>query len=139
MHCFWLRGTPFLIIPTCLQRRWLFGFAGLACLRWHQSGIYFGARDAKTKWDPGKTRELVRLFRELPTPGHPLASDTRHPLFRAPAERWLEFLIRQDVTRVDPSLDPLFAYAQVLAGTVGDTESWTFCLRRAPVAWPSSN
>ncbi len=95
-------------------------FRGLACLRWHQSGIYFGARDANTKRDPGKTRELERLFRELRTHRHPLASDTRHPRFRAQAERWLGFLIRQDVTRLDPSLDPHFAYAQVLAGTVGE-------------------
>jgi hypothetical protein len=66
------------------------------------------------------------------------ARETQSLLDRA-RQRWLEFLIRQDVTRVDPSLDPLFAYAQVLAGTVGDAESWTFCARRAPVAWPSSN
>ena len=32
---------------------------------------------------------------------HPLASATRHPLYRAQAERWLECLVRNDVTRVD--------------------------------------
>ena len=49
---------------------------------------------------------MERHSRELQTHRHPLASDTR---------RWLEFLIRQDVTRVDPTLDAHFAYVQVLA------------------------
>lgn len=46
----------------------------------------------------------------------PLASDTRHPLYRAQAEHWLEALVRNDVTRVDGVLDSRFAYAQVVAG-----------------------
>jgi hypothetical protein len=51
---------------------------------------------------------------------HPLASDTRHPLYRAQAERWLESLIRNDVTRVDSVLDSRFVYAQVFAGSGGE-------------------
>jgi hypothetical protein len=61
-----------------------------------------------------------QLFRELAMYRHPPASETRHPLFRAQAERWLEFLVRQDVTKVDSTLDPNFAYAQVLATTVSE-------------------
>jgi hypothetical protein len=40
-------------------------FRGLACLRWHESGIYFGSRDIKTKWNASKNKELQQLFREL--------------------------------------------------------------------------
>ncbi len=95
-------------------------FRGIACLRWHESGVYFGSRDLKTKWDLGKAKECEQLFRKLEMYRHPRASETRHPLFRAQAERWLEFLVRQDVTRVDSALDPNFAYAQVLASTAGE-------------------
>jgi hypothetical protein len=63
---------------------------------------------------------LEQLFRELEMYRHPLGAETRHPLIRARAERWLEFLVRQDVTRVDSTLDPRFAYAQVLASTAGE-------------------
>jgi hypothetical protein len=41
-------------------------------------------------------------------------------LFRAQPERWLETLVREDVTRVDANLDPKFAYAQVLANAGGE-------------------
>jgi hypothetical protein len=51
---------------------------------------------------------------------HPLADDTRHPLYRAQAERWLESLVREDVTRVDAALDPRFVYAQVFANAGGE-------------------
>jgi hypothetical protein len=55
------------------------------------------------------------MFRELETRRHPQASNLRHPLFRGQSERWLEFLVREDVTRVDALLDRQFAYTQVLA------------------------
>ena len=106
--------------PNLSAKELLVRFRGLVCLRWHESGIYFGARDVKTKWNPGKAKELQQLFRELEKYRHPLASETRHPLFRAQAERWLEFLVRQNVTRVDSTLDPQFTYAQVLASTAGE-------------------
>ncbi len=106
--------------PNLSAKEVVVRFRGLACLRWHESGIYFGARDTKTKWSPAKSKELQQLFRELEQYRHPLTSETRHPLFRAQAERWLEFLVRQDATRVDSTLDPKFAYAQVLASTAGE-------------------
>src|SRR5262249_8586125 len=51
---------------------------------------------------------------------HPLAPDVTHTLFRRQAERWLETLVREDVSRVDAALDSRFAYAQVLAETGGE-------------------
>lgn len=95
-------------------------FRGMACMRWHESGIYFGARDPNAKWDPGKSAAIKQLFRELEMYRHPLASDTRHALYRTQAERWLEFLVREDVTRVDASLDSRFAYSQILASSAGE-------------------
>jgi len=39
------------------------------------------------------------------------------PPYRVQAERWLECLVRNDVTRVDGVLDSRFVYAQVFAGS----------------------
>jgi hypothetical protein len=51
---------------------------------------------------------------------HPLASDTRHRLYRSQPERWLESLVREDVTRIDVALDPRFVYSQVFANVCGE-------------------
>src|SRR3981081_250695 len=58
-----------------------------------------------------------RMMEDLEVRRHPLASATRHPLYRAQAERWLECLVRNDVTRVDGVLDSRFVYAQVFTGS----------------------
>jgi hypothetical protein len=89
-------------------------------LRWHESGIYFGARELSTKLERGRTSAVQQLFRELELHGHPLASDTRHLLYRTQAGRWLEFRVREDVTRIDATLDSRFAYSQILAASAGE-------------------
>jgi hypothetical protein len=68
----------------------------------------------------GGRAAFEHTMQDLGTYRHPLASDTRHPLYRAQAERWLESLVRNDVTRVDSVLDSRFVYAQVFAGSVGE-------------------
>jgi hypothetical protein len=60
------------------------------------------------------------MMQDLGVYRHPLASDTRHPLYRAQAERRLESPVRNDVTRVDSVLDSRFVYAQVFAGSGGE-------------------
>ena len=57
------------------------------------------------------------MMQDLGVRRHPFASATRHPLYRAQAERWLECLVRNDVTRVGGVLDSRFVYAQVFAGS----------------------
>src|SRR5258707_4778814 len=69
-------------------------FRGLACLRWHESGIWFGEREPKIKWDAGKTKQVQQLFRELETFRHPQPSDHLPRLYRSTAERRLSFLAR---------------------------------------------
>lgn len=59
-------------------------------------------------------------MRDLARYRHPLATDTRHTLYRAQPERWLESLVREDVTRVDAVLDARFVYSQVFASTGGE-------------------
>jgi hypothetical protein len=107
--------------PNISSKEVVVRFRGLACIRWQESGIHFDGPDLKARRVSGSGKEDAReLFRELEMYRHPLASKSRHPLFRAQAERWLEFLVRQDVSRIDSSLDPRFEYAQVLASTAGE-------------------
>jgi len=47
-------------------------------------------------------------------------SDTRHLLYRAQPERWLESIVREDVTRIDAMLDQRFVYSQVFANAGGE-------------------
>jgi hypothetical protein len=49
--------------PNLSAKEVVVRFRGLACLRGHESGVYFGVRDLKTKWDPGKAKKLDQLFR----------------------------------------------------------------------------
>jgi hypothetical protein len=66
---------------------------------------------------PASQVKFERMMQDLGIRRHPLASDTRHPLHRAQPERWLESLVRNDVTRVDSVLDSRFVYSQVFAGS----------------------
>jgi hypothetical protein len=63
---------------------------------------------------------LKDLLQHLENYRHPLATETRHALYRAQPERWLEALVREDVTRVDAALDPRFVYSQVFAHAGGE-------------------
>jgi hypothetical protein len=46
--------------------------------------------------------------KDLESDRHLLAQDTRHALYGPQAERWLESMVRDDVTRVDANLNPRF-------------------------------
>ena len=79
----------------------------------------FGAGDRRDKLTPSSQGSLKRLFDDLENHRHPLATDTRHPLYRLQPERWLESSVRKDVTRIDAALDPRFVYTQVFANSSG--------------------
>jgi hypothetical protein len=95
-------------------------YRGLAFARWHDGAIFFGCNDIREELTPATRGAFERVMQDLGVHRHPLASDTRHPLYRvyrAQAERWLESRVRNDVTRVDGVLDARFVYAQVFAGS----------------------
>jgi hypothetical protein len=83
-------------------------YRGLAFARWDDGAIFFGCNDMREELTPASRAAFERMMRDLGSYRHPLACDTRHPLYRVQAERWLESLVRNDVTRVDSVLD-LFA------------------------------
>jgi hypothetical protein len=95
-------------------------FRGIALARWADGRVYFGAGDPRQKLTRESQPALKCLVNELATYRHPLATDTHHALYRAQPERWLESLVREDVTRIDPALDPRFVYAQVFESTGGN-------------------
>jgi hypothetical protein len=101
------------------REAWLH-FRGLPFARWHEERIYFGASEAREELTAATRPALNRLLHDLEVYRYPLASDTRHALYRAQPERWLESLVREDVTRIDAMLDARFVYPQVFANAGGE-------------------
>jgi hypothetical protein len=95
-------------------------FRGFPFARWDGGRIFFGSTDARQELTSASRPALKKLLHELEVHRHPLASDTRHSLYRAQPERWLESIVREDVTRVDAMLDQRFVYAQVFANAGGE-------------------
>jgi len=99
---------------THTEEVWL-RFRGFAFARWQKRRVFFGTSEGQEELSAASRPALLQLLRELELHRHPLADDTRHTLYRAQAERWLESMVREDVTRVDAALDPRFVYSQVFA------------------------
>jgi hypothetical protein len=95
-------------------------FRGLPFACWDDGPLYLQTRDARKLVNGEARRVLEPWLRELELHRNPLASETRHPLYRAQPECWLEALVREDVTRIDAALDPRFVYAQVFADVGGE-------------------
>jgi len=80
----------------------------------------FGCPEANDELVPTALPALKKLVQQLETYRHPLATETRHALYRAQPERWLEAFVREDITRVDASFGPRFVYSQVFANAGGE-------------------
>jgi hypothetical protein len=106
--------------PVAQSREVLLRFRGVAFARWDGGRVFFGCPDPREELNDGSLPALRDLLQQLENYRHPLASETRHALYRAQPERWLEALVREDVTRVDAALDPRFVYSQVFAHTGGE-------------------
>lgn len=101
--------------PAAQSREVWLRFRGLAFARWDDGKVFFGCPDAKEPLHGSNLPALKKLVQQLETYRHPLATETRHALYRAQPERWLEALVREDVTRIDAALDQRFVYSQVFA------------------------
>ena len=104
---------------TPSQEVWL-RFRGLPFARWADGRIFFGISEPREELSSASHPTLKHLLHDLEVHRRPFASDTRHSLYRAQAERWLESLVREDVVRIDAALDPRFVYAQVFANAGGE-------------------
>lgn len=97
-----------------------FSFHGLEFARWSREGVRFGLGDRTRPLTATKAPALEQLVRQLMLHRSPLASDTRHSLYRAAPERWLETLVLEAPDRLDALLDPNHLYSQVPALSAGD-------------------
>jgi len=94
-------------------------FRGLPFVRWQEDKVFFGTDCSWQELRHGNERSLKQLVMNLQSFRNPLASDARHPLYRAQAERWMQSLVCADVTRIDLALDPVHVYEQVFAQVAG--------------------
>jgi hypothetical protein len=106
--------------PLAQSREVWLRFRGLAFARWEEGRVFFGISDTGEELSSASRPALKRLGHDLEVHRHPLATDTCHLLYRVQAERWLESIVREDVTRVDAALDQRFVYAQVFANAGGE-------------------
>jgi hypothetical protein len=106
--------------PVAQAREVWLRFRGLPFARWDDGRVFFGINDAREELTPVSRSALTHLLHDLEVHRHPLASDTRHSLYRVQPERWLESIVREDVTRIDAMLDQRFVYAQVFANAGGE-------------------
>lgn len=90
-------------------------FRGLEFARQKLNSIWFGLGDRQQILTPETWPSLEALVRQLEIFRHPLASNSRHRLYRLQPERWLEALVAVDPGRVDARLDPRHIYSQVPA------------------------
>jgi hypothetical protein len=95
-------------------------FRGLEFARWRQGEMWYGLSDRQVILTPGKWPSLEALVRQLENHRHPLASDTKHRLYRGQPERWLETMVAADPARIDARLDARQIYTQVPACSSGD-------------------
>jgi hypothetical protein len=99
------------------------GYAGQSFNRVQEITFGAGANETPlTEENAGELRELVaRLFarRAAGTKGGQ-KPDARDPLYRMQPERWLESVLRRDISVIDAHLDPAHVYTQVPAFAASD-------------------
>jgi len=106
--------------PVAQSSEVVLRFRGLAFARWDDGHVFFGCPDTREELKTSSLPSLKNLLQQLENYRHPLATETRHAYYRAQPERWLEALVREDVTRVDAALDPRYVYSQVFAHAGGE-------------------
>jgi hypothetical protein len=94
-------------------------FLGLGFTRWHEGRVEFAVDGVWKELTESTESVLQRLVTKLKTYRSRLANDLRHGLFRAQAERWMQAMILEDVTRIDVTLDPAQVYEQLFAHGAG--------------------
>lgn len=95
-------------------------FRGIEFATWIEGKVFFGLGERRSELTSANRDAIHSLIHELGAHRHPLASDLRHPLYRAQPERWLETLVKEDITRIDARLDGKHLYAQLPALAAGD-------------------
>jgi len=77
--------------------------------------IYFGLEGSFRRLDESSHDEFRNFLREVRRIRCADSPDPQHEFYRLQSERWLESLLFQDITRIDPALSPEHVYPQVPA------------------------
>jgi hypothetical protein len=98
------------------------GYAGHSFNRIQQIAFGAGANETPlTEENADQLRDLVaRLFARRTAGENGGKPDARDPLYRTQPERWLESILRRDITAIDAHLDPAHVYTQVPAFAASD-------------------
>jgi hypothetical protein len=98
------------------------GYAGASFNRVQEVTFGAGANETPlTEENAGELRGLVaRLFARRAAGARRATPDARDPLYRMQPERWLESVLRRDVTAIDERLDAAHVYTQVPAFAAAD-------------------
>ncbi|MGC2297836.1 MAG: hypothetical protein WA476_03465, partial [Acidobacteriaceae bacterium] len=79
-----------------------------------QNQIFFGAGPSETLLDE-TTEDLFRDLMDRLLQGRHPAAPTSDPLFRLQPERWLESVLRRDLSLIDPNLGDAPVYSQLFS------------------------
>src|SRR5215831_240725 len=101
------------LAPSGMQA--LLAFRGLEFANFSRDGLFFGMKERRIRYEHRQHAALDQLMFQLDLYRSPLASDTKHPLYRAAPERWIETLVLADPSRLVAQLDPRHLYSQVPA------------------------
>jgi hypothetical protein len=98
------------------------GYAGQSFNRLQEITFGAGANETPlTEENANELRELVaRLFARRTAGDKGTKPDARDPLYRMAPERWLESVLRRDISAIDAHLDPAHVYTQVPAFAASD-------------------
>jgi hypothetical protein len=114
-------------------------FRGLPFARWHENKVFFGTDSTWAELRSKNEPALKQLIANLRNFRNPLASNLRHALYRAQAERWMQTLVHQDVTAlISPSI-PNTSTNRYSLKLPASAASWISCASHAIAALPSSN
>ena len=81
-------------------------FRGLPFVRWKDGQMFFGIGTAWKELNGRTECELKQLLLRLKNFRSPLTRNTRHPLYRAQAERWMQAMVMRDMTQIDVTPRP---------------------------------
>ena len=101
--------------PSTQDHEVVLRFRGLSFARWNDGQVFFDAGGTWAELRKDGELELKQLVLNLQNFRNPLASQMRHPLYRAQSERWLQSVVQQDVSRIDVTLLLDRVYEQVFA------------------------
>jgi hypothetical protein len=116
-------GAEFDIVPDSAGTFSSLRIAGLEVARIEGQlapRIYFGLEGSVRRLEESNQdefRDFIREVRRIRCAGSP---GPKHEFYRLQSERWLESLLFQDITRLDPALSPQHVYPQVPAFSGAD-------------------